>query len=174
MAELIVGKNSFMTLEEADKIISDNFMDTDNEFIVWDGLSESNKAVLIIKATRPINSEALLYRGKKVDIAQAMEFPRDVSDDSQLSGIYDNDILECPDEIKQAIVLMCIDGYLTGQTEEAAMIKKGIQSYKIKDASVTFNTDNSHNNSNVTVGGVASMPRGIWDSCFRSYSHICM
>jgi hypothetical protein len=173
MAELIIGKNSFMDVAEADKIISDNYMDTDNEYQVWNSLSENNKSALIIKYTKYINNESLLYRGKKVDITQNMEFPRDVSNDDQLSGIYDNDILDCPDEIKLAIVSLAVDNYISSQSEEAAMIRKGIQTYKIKDASVTFNTDKGNNN-NINIGGVGSMPRSIWDSCFKKYSHISM
>lgn len=172
MNKIIIGVNSYITIEEADKIINDNYLDTDDEFITWNNLSENNKAVLILRATKLIDIESLKYRGKKVDIAQPMEFPRDVSNDDTLSGIYTNDILNCPDEIKTAIVESAINNYMKNKTEEASLIKKGIQSYKIKDASVSF--FNNANSENVTVAGMLSMPKSMWETSFSKYSYICM
>ena len=162
--ELIPYENSYMTLEEANDIINNYYLATDDGKVAWDSLaSDSDRSVLIYRTTKLFDTDSWLYIGKKADDNQKMQWPREQDN---------NSIMDCPDALKEGIVLLAIDKLLNSNTEEAALIKKGIQTYKIKDASVTFFEGGSKNN--IDVNGL-SIPSDILDILhLGDYSHICI
>lgn len=168
--ELIVGKNSYITLEEAEQLMSEMYLDTDDQYVYWQGLSENNKKVLIARGTKIVDNEEIKYKGVKVDKNQDMQFPRDITDDMSLST--DNNILDCPKEIKEAILELIINKTIDSGSEEEKLRRKGVQSYKIKDASISF--FDSDKNVNGNSSNTFNISSDIWNRCFAKYSNICM
>lgn len=71
---LTVGKDSYVTLEEANDIISENFISTDEVYVFWQGLSDSDKEALLRSSRRSIDS--LKFTGRRKVPGQILEFPR--------------------------------------------------------------------------------------------------
>ena len=44
---LTIGKDSYVTLEEAEKLISENFISTDDVYVFWRELSDQDKEALL-------------------------------------------------------------------------------------------------------------------------------
>ena len=76
MPELSVGVNSFVSLDEANEIVNSHYTSLDNEYKLWNGLSDSNKTVLLIRGTTLLNNNRFLWRGQRVSSDQPLTFPR--------------------------------------------------------------------------------------------------
>lgn len=113
--ELKVGCNSYMTMDEVNEYINSNYVSATPERKAWEALSEDDKAVAIIKSTRLVDRDSMLYVGRKVDKFQKMQFPRDKYP-------------VCPKEIKEGIIIIALRDLVYGNTEEMNMINKGIKS----------------------------------------------
>ena len=136
--ELKVGCNSYMTMDEVNEYINSNYVSTTPERKAWEALSDDDKAVTIIKSTRLVDRDSMLYVGRKVDKFQKMQFPRDVP---SLCGVH---TLNCPDEIKEGIILIALRELVYSDTEEMNMINKGIKSFSDGGGlSMSFNTSDS-------------------------------
>ena len=79
---LVVGENSYVTLEEAEAIVKANTLSSDATAQKWESLSDNDKEVLLATSCRDIN--ALKFDGRRKNYGQVLEFPR-VS--STVSGI---------------------------------------------------------------------------------------
>lgn len=136
--ELKVGCNSYMTMDEVNEYINSNYASATPERKAWEALSDDDKAVTIIKSTRLVDRDSMLYVGRKVDKFQKMQFPRDVP---SLCGVH---TLNCPDEIKEGIILIALRELVYSDTEEMNMINKGIKSFSDGGGlSMSFNTSDS-------------------------------
>ena len=136
--ELKVGCNSYMTMDEVNEYINSNYASATPERKAWEALSDDDKAVVIIKSTRLVDRDSMLYVGRKVDKFQKMQFPRDVP---SLLGVH---TLNCPDEIKEGIILIALRELVYSDTEEMNMINKGIKSFSDGGGlSMSFNTSDS-------------------------------
>ena len=136
--ELKVGCNSYMTMDEVNEYINSNYASATPERKAWEALSDDDKAVVIIKSTRLVDRDSMLYVGRKVDKFQKMQFPRDVP---SLCGVH---TLNCPDEIKEGIILIALRELVYSDTEEMNMINKGIKSFSDGGGlSMSFNTSDS-------------------------------
>lgn len=71
---LTVGKDSYVTLEEAEKLISENFISTDDVYVFWRELSDQDKEALLRQSTR--NIDRLKFTGRRRTPGQILEFPR--------------------------------------------------------------------------------------------------
>lgn len=71
---LIVGTNTYVTINEADKIVEDYFVSDDELRIAYDNLDDENKSVILYKSC--IDMQRIMYRGHKKDSAQELAFPR--------------------------------------------------------------------------------------------------
>ena len=74
--ELVVGKNCYTDIKEADEIIKSIFMSEDDERKFWESLSDDNKSALIYSTTMKYDTDDMLYTGYKKDKNQSMQFPR--------------------------------------------------------------------------------------------------
>lgn len=145
--DIEVGKNSYMTIEEADKIVEDQYFEDDAEYEYWNSLDNKGKTRLILKGTSEI--DILPFLGSKV-VGFGMSWPRSIF------GVY----TECPYDIKVAIVRHSISERLQNKREETSLIKNGVKSYSIKGASISFSDD----------AGVKSKVAGVIDfDIYKSY-----
>ena len=158
--ELKVGCNSYMTMDEVNEYISSNYASATPERKAWEALSDDDKAVTIIKSTRLVDRDSMLYVGRKVDKFQKMQFPRDVP---SLCGVH---TLNCPDEIKEGIILIALRELVYSDTEEMNMINKGIKSFSDGGGlSMSFNTSDS-----IIGNKVNGISIDIFNGYFAGYS----
>ena len=130
---LTVGTNSYMSLEEANTIVENELLDTSNEYTVWNSLSENNKTKLIIKGTRIIDS--IPFRGVKYNISKVGEL--------QWPRLINNELIECPPEVKIAIIRQVLRDYTNSSKQETQLQEMGVKSYSINKASISFGDKNS-------------------------------
>ena len=130
---LTVGTNSYMSLEEANTIVENELLDTSNEYTVWNSLSENNKTKLIIKGTRIIDS--IPFRGVKYNISKVGEL--------QWPRLINNELIECPPEVKIAIIRQILRDYTNSSKQETQLQEMGVKSYSINKASISFGDKNS-------------------------------
>lgn len=137
MAELTVGKDSYVSLEEANQYIADHYASTDSSRVQWEALSPEDQMVYLRKAAATIESLPLV--GRKADVNQVMQFPRYIGGCSSSSA-------EIPQEVKssqceQALYFLgfAADPSLaTTRAVRADLQKQGVSSYTIGDLSETF------------------------------------
>lgn len=127
--DLIVGVNSYISLDDANNYVKQLRMSTDKGRKKWEQLSDEDKAVLINKYT--IEVDNLPYFGKRVSTEQSLGFPRIIS------GRY----IECPYQVRICIVELSLLELEYDSTDANEHVKLGIETYKIKDASVTYRED---------------------------------
>lgn len=72
---LTVGVDSYVSLEEAEKIAHEQHISTDKALVVWDSLSDSDKEVLLRTSCKSIDN--LKFNGRRRNYSQVLEFPRD-------------------------------------------------------------------------------------------------
>lgn len=140
---LTVGENSYMSLEEADIIIEDELLDSDEEYTAWNSLSNDSKAKLILRGTRLVDT--LPWRGIKynLSVVGSLQWPR----------IINNQLIDCPYDIKVGLLLQVIIDYINKGKKETQLMELGVTNYKIKDASITFDSSkvNKLNNINTDI-----------------------
>lgn len=71
---LKVGVDSYVTLEEAEVIIANNYLSTSEILAKWNSLSNSDKEVMLRTSCRDINN--LKFEGRRQRVGQLLEFPR--------------------------------------------------------------------------------------------------
>lgn len=101
------------------------FLSSQLNKIGWDKLSESNKQVLINRATDEINR--LQFIGDKLDETQPNAFPRLVNDE----------VIDV-DKIENAIAQLVYNDLYLEADETMQRIQQGITSIKIADASESY------------------------------------
>lgn len=128
---LVVGTNSYITVQEANQLITDNFMSTDPIRVFWNNIgNDSDKESIILNSTKKFDKDSMCYKWFKQDVNQPLQFPR--------VDIYKN-IIECPEDIKLGLLLQGIKTNMANAYAEYQQLKaQGVKSYKIKDASVEF------------------------------------
>lgn len=158
--ELKVGVNSYITLEEAESIVANNFLDTDSERVYWNNLNNENKSILIARTTQRVDKDTMLYIGRKSDSFQKMQFPRDIPTSQGLIST------ECPDSIKIGIVVLALKDASYNASEEGQMVNKGITSFSDGGGlSVHFDTKN-----NALINGI---DRDTFREFFSQYTIVC-
>lgn len=104
---LEIGKNTYCTLDDANRIVKETYPLGSNK-AYWDGLDDEQKELLLIEAAEEM--ELLPVAGVKVFYNQPLQFPRK-------SNFYrDNEI---PREVKDAQVINAV---------EMMLVHLGIQS----------------------------------------------
>lgn len=71
---LEVGVNSYVTLEEADAIVADSFMSSNELAVNWSTLSDNDKSAVLNKSRQSIDN--LKLDGRRKTTSQRLEFPR--------------------------------------------------------------------------------------------------
>lgn len=119
---LIVGTNSYITIQEADQLIADNFMSTDPIRIFWGNISnESDKESIILSSTKKFDRDSMCYKWFKQDIDQPLQFPRvDVK----------NNVIECPEDIKLGLLLQGVKTNMMNKYAEYQELKaQGVKQF---------------------------------------------
>lgn len=157
--ELVVGTNSYVTLDEANELINSRFMDTDPIRKTWDNLSDDNKKILIISTTEKYDNSNLLYKGYKIVNTQLLEFPR--------RDNY-NKLIECPVKIKVGLLVQGIKEIIAQSSEEEQLQNMGVHSFSDgSGASVTFESDN-----NKKLKNNKGFYNDVWHTYFAEYSYL--
>ena len=125
---LTVGVNSYMSLEEANTIIENELLDSDEEYTLWNSLSDENKEKLIVRGTRIV--DVIPFRGVKYNISSVK--------DLQWPRLIDNELIECPDDIKLGLLVQVLRDYKNKSKQETNLLELGVTNYKIKDASISL------------------------------------
>lgn len=134
---IVVGENSYITLLEADAIVENNFISSNSNRVYWNNLSNDDKNIILVKATKIFDNDSLFYYGKKVEPNQKMQFPR-------LCNGY---TVQCPDDIKTAICVQMINNLDTSVNNFKKLSDAGITSYKESDgASVSLDNTTAKKN----------------------------
>ena len=154
--EIVVGQNSYMTVAEADEIIASRFRSNSKERQIWDSFDEKDKTVVIISTTEKYDNDNMLYKYKKAEINQHLQFPRMMDNGS---------IVECPEIIKVGLLIQAILDIEEDDSEEKQLVRNGITKYKIKDAEVDFK-DNAFNIDKNSVG----LNTEVWKIYFSEWS----
>lgn len=124
--ELVVGVNSYMTVEEADSIVNDVFFDDDDDAKLWTSMTDNNKQKIILAGTRLINR--LPFLGQQYPGFDRLPWPR------LINGVY----MECPYDVKAAILKQGLRDRINSNKNETKLQELGVRTYSIKNASVTF------------------------------------
>jgi len=74
MATLSVNVNSYVTLEEADTFVENNYMSMSAEYVKWNELTDNDKIVALTSSATALNN--LRYKGQKKIKGQLLAFPR--------------------------------------------------------------------------------------------------
>ena len=142
-----LGVNTYMTVEEADSIINDEFDSTEEEYVLWNSLDEKGKQRIILKGTRAISG--LVWRGLQYHGYQQMAWPR----------LIQYRYVECPYEVKAGILAQALKDSIANTKQETKLQELGVRTYSIKGASISF-TDNINQN---------KLSNGVFDTVYREY-----
>lgn len=154
---LIVGVNSYMTLDECNALVHELLPSFDSGRKFWDGLSDDDKETIVLNAMSKIDTPDMLYRGKKLHVDMPLQFPR----------TYYGAIIECPDDIKKAIVLQAIRDFKDTGSELETMKEAGVHSFSDGGgASITFE-------SRKTVKNSIGIFSDIWTIYISKHSGLC-
>ena len=147
---LEVGVNSYLTVEEANTLVS-NYLDDDSEdSLEWNKLSTDSKEKLLIKGTRLVDK--LPYLGVKYNPSSKLNWPRIINLNKK----------ECPDDVKLGLICQMLKSRRNSSKQELKLQELGVKDYKIKNASITFA---DRNNTKVDCG----IYKSIFDEYFIKY-----
>lgn len=150
---IVVGQNSYMTVADADLIVSSRFMSISKERKLWDSLSEEDKDILIVSTTEKYDNNTMMYKGVKKDTEQALQFPR----------IINNKEVECPEAIKAGLIVQCIKDLIADSSEEESLKNIGIKSFADgSGARIEF--------SDTSTSNVINIDNKIWKQYFSDWS----
>lgn len=154
--ELVVGKNTYFDVDEADEIISSRFRKNSIERKTWDDLGDE-KSIVILYTTEKYDNSNMLYKGSKKDSKQNLQFPR----------IINNEEVNCPESIKVGLILQCLRDLIAENSEEEQLLKKGVTKYKIKEAEIDLNNTLYKEKKNLL-----GIDKDIWSRYFEKYSNL--
>lgn len=119
---LIVGTNSYITVQEADQLIADNFMSTDPIRVFWGNISnDSDKESIILNSTKKFDRDSMCYKWFKQSDDQPLQFPR--------VDVYKN-VIECPEDIKLGLLLQGIKTNMMNKYAEYQQLKsQGVKTF---------------------------------------------
>lgn len=122
---LVVGDNSYVTLEEAQDIVSNELYPDSPEALLWEKLDNISKEIVCKRGTMAINS--LNYIGENLVWNSKLKFPR-----------YTLGINTVPREIKIATVVNGLIDKLVSSGENYSLQRQGVKDIKIGQSSISF------------------------------------
>lgn len=136
---ITVGTDTYISLADAETYFANHYLSTDDKLVAWNTLSDSDKEVLLRKATQKI--DAMPYMGFKADNDQELAFPRAFWTDNQLLRenlhplfLYGNRNwyiqTEVPDDVKYAECELAIS-MVSGTPTRVELQRQGVTSYSI-------------------------------------------
>ena len=140
---LIVGTDTYISLDDAQEYLSENYISTDEKLIAWNALSDMDKEILLRKALKTI--EAQPYAGFKACSTQTLEFPRAIYtmipyDVYEPSGIWpDNWYVqsEVPSTVKYAQCEIAFET-ASGTSNRVKLQRQGVKSFSLGNLSETY------------------------------------
>lgn len=171
---LTVGIDSYVTLEEAEVIASENYTSNSDILVKWNNLSNSDKEVLLRTSCRDINN--LKFDGVKAHVNQRLAFPRKISNPVGIgyalfiSQMYDNSLYNAGDasgglpavreaQVENALYHCYLDEAVTKQ---AGINIQGLTSKKAGPIAESYDLNNRYNKNAL---------RGIYTD--KVYSILC-
>lgn len=131
---LEVGKDTYVTIDDADTYIGRNYRSKSRDRQRWCELEAEEKEILLRQACKTI--DAMQYPGRKASINQPLAFPR-------LPLQYGRD-LEPPDNIKAAqieLALWMSDDSKQADAEQRQNLQaQGVKQFSVGDLSETYET----------------------------------
>lgn len=126
---LIVGVNSYFDIPEADAIVKEILPSFDDGRKFWEGSKDEDKTTFVLDAMSKIDTDSMLYIGKKLNTNSKLQFPR----------VYFRVVKECPDDIKKAILEQAIRDFKDYDNELKQLQDSNVHSLNDGGgASVTF------------------------------------
>lgn len=129
---LEIGINSYVDLEYANGYVTNNYMSIDAEIRKWDSLMDTDREIVIKRAT--VALDKIRWSGIKSDFDNKLQFPRIVGIEN--GCFWDIGI---PEEIKDACVEYAIS--FLGCDMRRDLQAKGVSSVKIGSTSENYNLD---------------------------------
>lgn len=120
MAELVVGENSYISLDEANSLVENNYTSFSDEYKFWSSLSDNDKTVLVLNGTNLISDDTFLWKGVRVDSEQSLVFPR---------KLENGDIIGFSDKMKIGLIELVMRMNATNFSKFAKLIHNGISSF---------------------------------------------
>ena len=162
--ELVVGQNCYFDVIEANQMISDNFMNSEEEYILWNNLSDNDKSIIIYRNTQLFENIYLFYCGCKVYNSQPMEWPRNINQET----------VNCPDIVKLGILLNGIKTLIRdnsdGESEYNKLINMGVEEFRDgSGALIKFRSDAKEISNFETIKGYDDVYKDIIDKYFYKY-----
>lgn len=160
MAELIVGQNSFICLDEANEIVNNNYTSFDNEYKFWTELSDDDKRVLLIRGTSLLNSERFVWKGQRVKIDQPLTFPR---------KLRNGRIIEFGSDMKIGLLELIIKKQIAKSNELDILKLSGVTSFSDGGGmSVRFDSTSDSKNGGDFIG--SDIPLSVFNTYFKMYT----
>lgn len=114
--ELIVGENTYVTIDEATAYIEENYSERDILRVHWTVCPEEYKTMYLLRALEEI--EALPFVGRKTIFTNKLQFPRTLENAplyvmrSPIYLTYNYDSFKIPPQVKCAQIEDAIDGFI--------------------------------------------------------------
>jgi len=131
---MIVGTDSYITLEEANDYVEAFYTSNDPYRVAWNALNDSDKEIILRNGARAIDSLVLL--GRKVLVDQIMEFPRIIR--KPFDYCLDPTSYEVPTNVKYAQVEVALSSIDTKIQNRKDLINAGVTSFRIGDLSENY------------------------------------
>lgn len=126
---LVLGKDTYITIEQANQYISNYYLSSDPLRIQWEAIEDADKEVLLRKAFVQINS--LPYTGRPKNSKQSLPFPRACNFTAQDMQNVQNA------QAEQAIAIS--DSVTAQETVDRIKLRRaGVVQYTIGDLSEKF------------------------------------
>lgn len=157
---------SYITVEQADDLVGELFISSDDEYKIWNDLSSIDKQVLLNRASSKLVGENFLWHGKKVESTQELDFPR----------IYKGKVIEFDKQMSIGLLSMIFREQVANNSEYSELRKEGIK--KLADGGgMSIELDSGINSSAIQVsglnsGGVSGIPKDIFSKYFKPKSHL--
>lgn len=140
---LTIGTDTYISLDDAQEYLSENYISTDEKLIAWNALSDTDKEILLRKALKIVDSQP--YTGFKVQTTQTLEFPRAIytmipSDVYEPSGIWPENWYvqsEVPDAVKYAQCEIALET-ASGTSNRVKLQRQGVKSFSLGNLSETY------------------------------------
>lgn len=129
---LTVGTDSYITREEAETYLAENYLSSDTKYTAWLTLSDNDADVLLRKAARLIDNQPI--QGYKLLTTQTMAFPRILWTDA-VNGFAEYTV---PDAVKHAQAEIAVTLALGNSEERADLQAQGVKSFTLGNLSETY------------------------------------
>lgn len=160
MAELILGENSFVSLDEANEIVNNNYTSFDSEYKFWTELNDSDKQVLLMQGTNLLNSDRFIWIGQRVKIDQPLVFPR---------KLRSGRIVEFGLDMKIGLVELVIKRQIAKSSDLDILKLSGVTSFSDGGGmSVKFDSTSESKNGGDFIG--SEIPLGVFNTYFKRYT----